>query len=174
MVGLVGPGSRRACQPVPRRLRDATLVGEGEPAVHLVEAHPRDVDGLVIGVVLDGELAAEGLEQVVVDELVHPLRRRREPVVDGAELDEHPSDDAGLLGDLAGGRLDERLAGLDVSLGEAPLDAAGPVAPRDDRDEGAAVLDVDDDAAGRALLDRGQTASPARGSGAVCALMPPP
>ena len=111
------PRSRRPCQPVPRRLRDAALVGEGEPAVHLVEAHPRDVDRLTIGVVLDGQLAAEGFEQVVVDVLVHSLGRRREPVVDGPELDEHAPDDPGLLRDLAGGGLDERLARLDVPLG---------------------------------------------------------
>ena len=53
----------------------------------------------------------------------------------------------------------ERLAGLDVALGQAPLDAAGAVAAGDHRGARAPLVDVDDDSTGGALLDRGQPAT---------------
>jgi hypothetical protein len=73
------------------------------------------------------------------------------------ELDEHPGLDARLLGDLAGRGLDEGLLALDVTLRQAPLEASGPVATGDDGDPGLALVDVDDDPAGAALLDRGES-----------------
>ena len=133
---------------------DPALVGEGEVAVGLGEEEPRDVDRLVVGVLLDGEVPAGGLEEVVVDVLVDAAVAGGEPVVDGAELDEDAALDAGLLLDLAHGRLGEGLLPLDVALRQAPLDASGPVAPGDDGDPGVPVVDVDDDAARAALLDR--------------------
>ena len=48
------------------------------------------------------------------------------------------------------------LAVLHVALGQAPLDAAGPVATGDHGDAGLALEHVDDDSAGRPLLHRGQ------------------
>ena len=89
-----------------------------------------------------------------------------EPVVDGAELDEHPALDAGLLGHLARGGLGQRLLALDVPLGQAPLDAAGPVAAGDDGDAGLTLVDVDDHPARAALLDRREP--PGRHPGRVC------
>ena len=71
---------------------------------------------------------------------------------------QHPPGDAGLLGDLADGRLLERLVALQVPLGQAPLDPAGPVAAGDDRDPRGAAVDVDDDTAGGRLLHRRQPA----------------
>jgi hypothetical protein len=124
--------------------------------VRLAQREPRDVDRLVVRVVLDRQLTADRLEEVVVDVLVDPSVRGREPVVDGPELDEHPAEDAGLLGDLAHGRLRERLLALDVTLRETPLDPAGAVAARDDGDERLTVDHVDDHATGGALLARGQ------------------
>ena len=144
-VGASGPTGRRGgavrggrpagghavLQPLPGGLRDPPFVGEGEVVVHLLQREPRDVDGLAVGVVVDGQLAAEGLEEVVVHELVHATVGGGEPVVDGPELGEHPSGDPGLLSDLALRGLGERLARLNVALRQAPLDAAGPVAAGD-------------------------------------------
>ncbi len=90
--------------------------------------------------------------------LVDPFLPGREPVVDGAELGQDPSLDAGLLGDLPGRGLLEGLAVLHVALRQAPLHAAGAVAARDHGDPGDALVHVDDDAAGRALLHRGEPA----------------
>ena len=145
-------GARRAAQRMPRR-------NEPEGCAHAVSAsrpvasrairrslgkvsrsssslqrHPGDVDRLVVGVALDRERAADGLEQVVVHELVHPPAVGREPVVDGAERRQHAALDAGLLRDLAHGRLSQGLAVLGVALGQAPLQPTGPVAPGDDGD----------------------------------------
>ena len=83
---------------------------------------------------------ADRLEQVVVDELVDAALAGGEPVVDGAELDEHPPLDAGLLGHLARRGLGQRLLALDVALGQAPLDPARPVAAGDDRDPRLALV----------------------------------
>ncbi len=71
--------------------------------------------------------------------------------------------DAGLLGDLPSGRLGQCLAGLDVPLGQAPVDPPGPVATGNDRDPGGPLVDVDDDASSRALLDGGQASGLTRG-----------
>ena len=101
-----------------------------------------------------------------MDVLVDAPLAGREPVVDGAELDEHAALDAGLLGHLARGGLRQGLLALDVALGQAPLDATGPVAPGDDGDAGLALVDVDDDTARAALLHRGQP--PGRHPGRVC------
>ena len=87
---------------------------------------------------------ADRLEQVVVHVLVDAALAGREPVVDGAELDEHPALDAGLLGHLARRGLGQRLLALDVPLGQAPLDPAGPVAAGDHGDPGLALVHVDD------------------------------
>ncbi|CCH70006.1 hypothetical protein BN10_480005 [Phycicoccus elongatus Lp2] len=122
----------------------------------LAQREPRDVDGLLVRVVLDRQVATDGLEQVVVDVLVDPAVPHREPIVDRPQLDEHAPLDAGLLGHFARGRLRQRLLALDVPLRQAPFDAAGPIAPGDDGDAGLAFEDVDDDATGGAFLDAGQ------------------
>lgn len=49
---------------------DVLLVGEREAGGQLSEGDPRDVDGFVIGVVVDAELAAGCREEVVVHGLV--------------------------------------------------------------------------------------------------------
>src|SRR5689334_14508653 len=110
-----GGRSRVAGEALPRHPRDPALVGERQVAVRLAQREPGDVDGLVVGVVLDRQVPADGLEEVVVDVLVDAPLARGEPVVDGAELDEDDALDARLLGHLAGGGLGERLLALDVA-----------------------------------------------------------
>ncbi len=68
---------------------------------------------------------------------------------------------AGLLGDLPDGRLLGRLATLQMTLGQAPLEPAGPVAPRD---HGSTLQVVDHEPAGRGLLDHGQARDAQRGA----------
>src|SRR5438445_9259332 len=63
---------------LPGQVRDTTLIGEGQAARELRDGNPRDIDGLLIRVVLDGQLAADGLEQVVVHRLVDAVARDRE------------------------------------------------------------------------------------------------
>lgn len=75
------PGSVSG-EPLPGQTGDAPLVGEGQVAVRVTQREPRDVDRLVVGVVLDREVAADRLEEVVVDVLVDAPVAHREPVVD--------------------------------------------------------------------------------------------
>ena len=163
-----GKGGAQASpdEPLPGHAGDPALVGEGQVPVRVAQGQPGDVDRLVVGVVLDREVATDRLEQVVVDVLVDPPLAGGEPVVDGAELDEHAPLDAGLLGDLARRGLGQGLLALDVALGQAPLDAAGPVAAGDHGDARLALVDVDDDPTGAALLDRRQP--PGGHPGRVC------
>ena len=141
---------------LPGHPRDPPLVGEGEVPVRLAQGEPGDVDGLLVGVVLDGQFSADCFEEVVVHVFVDAPVAHGEPIVDRPELDEDLADDSRLLGDLPGGGLGQGFLPFDVPLGQAPLDAAGSIAPRDDRDARHAVVHIDDDTTGGALLDRGQ------------------
>ena len=100
----------------PRRRGDAAFVGERQVFVGAVEAEPLRVDGFVVRVLLDADLASDGFEQVVVHHLVDAVAGHGEPVVDDAERHEGAALDAGLLLHLAFRGLDERLTGFDVAL----------------------------------------------------------
>ena len=128
--------------------------------VGAVEAEPLRVDGFVVRVLLDADLASDGFEQVVVHHLVDAVAGHGEPVVDDAERHEGPALDAGLLLHLAFRGLDERLTGFDVALRQAPLDASGAIVARDESEVGLVVANVDDDAARRDLLERRKARSP--------------
>ena len=102
--------------------------------------------------------APGGLEQVVVHELVHAAVVGGEPVVDGAQLGRAP-------GPRCRSPRPPRAAAvcssvspvLHVPLGQAPLDSARPgCAGRSRRVRALPVVHVDDDAARRGLLHRGQ------------------
>ncbi len=130
------------------------------------QREPRNVDGLGIRVALDAELSAGGFQQVVVDDLVDACVRTGEPVVDGAQRGQHASDDPGLLGDFPHRRLFQALVILTVSLGQAPLHPPGPVATCDHRDPGNPLVNVNDQASGRDLLDgRSPAGQPGRHRG---------
>ena len=111
-----GPAAVSASRRSPAYASRSVQLGQRHPG-HLV-----DLDVVV------AELAAGGLEQVVVHGLVDPAVLGDEPVVDGAERGEHPAADAGLLLDLADRGVLGGLAGLDVALGQRPEQPAPPVA----------------------------------------------
>ena len=88
-----------------------------------------------------------------MDGLVHPPSLGDEPEVDRAESPKISPGDAGLLGDLADGRLLGGLAGLDVTLGQRPEQPTPAVCAPDQRAPGIAVSEVDDQAARAGLVD---------------------
>ena len=137
---------------------DAPLVGVGEATGDVVETHPFDLLGLVIRIVLRGEVAADRLEEEMVDDLVNTMVVTGEPVVNGSQMAQYAPRDAGLLGDLAHSRLLGRLGALQVALGKAPFEAASAVAARNDGGHRAALLDVDHEPAGAGLVDHRQEA----------------
>src|SRR5699024_2749541 len=108
-AALTARPSRAALKDVPRGRHHAPLVGIGQPPRHLAERDPRDVLRFVVRVVLDGQLSAESLQQVMVHHLVHPPVLTGEPVVDRRQVTQQlPSGpgpqphlpDGGLLGGL--------------------------------------------------------------------------
>ena len=88
-----------------RGLGQPSLTRVREPGTELRQRHPGDLVDLDVGV---AELAAGGLEQVVVHRLVDPPVVGDEPVVDRPERREDPAADAGLLLDLADRRRPRR------------------------------------------------------------------
>ncbi len=100
-------------QDVERAVDDAALVGEREARARLLGIEPTRVLDLVVVV---GGVAALVLEEEEVDELVmtdgRPGFVPGEPELDLFETGTDAADEPGLLGDLARGRLLERLAVL--------------------------------------------------------------
>ncbi len=131
---------------------DAALIGERQVLRQRIERDPGGVDGLLVWVVLDGEVAAGGAQQEVVDELVDPVSADGEPVVDAAECGDDIAVHAGFLGDFAAGRLRGCLTEFQVAFRQAPLEPAGPVDARDDRHLEGGRIEVDHDAARGDLL----------------------
>ena len=111
---------------------DVLLVGEREAGGQLGEGDPRDVDGFVIGVVVDAELAAGCREEVVVHGLVDAQPVGGEPVGDGAEGGYGVAGDSGFFGDFASGCFNSGFTAFDVSLGQAPFALTGAVDSGDD------------------------------------------
>src|SRR6185437_6381027 len=75
------------------------------------------------------------------------------------ERGQHAALDSGLLGDLADGRLLGGLALFDVALGQRPQHAPAPVHATDQRRDLSVLRSVDavdDQSAGRGLVDRAQ------------------
>ena len=118
-----GPDQTRSSSPGARatRVRSSSYARRCR---QLVQRHPGDGADLDVGV---GQLAALGPQQEVVHGLVHPPAVGHEPEVDRAQPADDPPGDAGLLGDLADGRLLGALAGLDVPLGQRPEHPSAPV-----------------------------------------------
>src|SRR5699024_1490893 len=125
-AALTARPSRAALKDVPRGRHHAPLVGIGQPARYLAERDPRDVLRFVVRVVLDGQLSAESLQQVMVHHLVHPPVMTGEPVVDGRQVEQHLPGDTGLLLDLTDGGLLGGLRTLQVHLRLATIQPAGP------------------------------------------------
>ena len=86
----------------------------------------------MVRIVLRGQGAAGGLQEEVVDDLVDAVVVPSEPVVDRGQVTQDAPVDAGLLGDLAHGRLLRSLSALQVALGQAPLQAPTAVTTGDD------------------------------------------
>ena len=120
------PSDRRSRLPpagTPRRARLAEPLGgprdegplrlEGQDAGGVGEREPADLVELVVVV---GQVAPDRLHQEVVDGLVDPRAALDERVVDRVERLRDPDREAGLLADLAEGRLLDRLAGLGRAL----------------------------------------------------------
>ena len=152
-AAVIGASQRLMRSPRADRPRSRRAVARPRrPAAReLAERHPGHLVHLDVGV---AQLAAGGLEQVVVHGLVDAPVVGDEPVVDGAERRQHPAPDAGLLLDLADRGVLSRLAGLEVALRQRPQQPAPPVEPADQRHARAAGRAVDHQAAGGGLLDR--------------------
>src|SRR6476661_7361868 len=88
-------------QDFPGEVRDAALIREGELAGQFVERDPGDVDGFLVRIVLDGQFPTGGLQEVVVDGLVHAVPADGKPVVDASERRQDLAFDPGFLRDLA-------------------------------------------------------------------------
>ena len=116
-----------------------------------------DVLGLMIRVILRGQVPTHGLQKKMVDDLVDAVVVPGEPVVDRRQVTQNPARDSGLLRDLPHGRLLGGLPALQMPLGQAPLQAAAPIPTGDDRRDGAAGLHIDNEAAGARLIDHRQT-----------------
>lgn len=113
---------------------DAPFIRKGQFARQFLDGHPSHVHGLLVGIVLDGELTAGGPQQVVMDRLVHPVPADGEPVVDAAQRGEDASLDAGFFGDLPDSRFLVVFLALWMALWEAPFQASAAVKAGDDRD----------------------------------------
>jgi hypothetical protein len=90
-----------------------------------------------------------------------------EPEVDGPERGQHAAADAGLLLDLADGRLLRGLAALDVALGQRPHQAPAAVVAGDERRPRLTRAPVDHEAARAGLVDASQAGRGARRGGST-------
>lgn len=126
-TAVAGPRTgRRGRGPNVARTSDASRrsLGYESPRTEVLERDPGDVFRLAVGVVLDGEVAGDRLEQEMVHGLVDATPVAGEPVVDDSEPRADRTGDARLLRDLADGCLLGGLVALEVPLGEAPLETA--------------------------------------------------
>ena len=87
-------------------------------------------------------------------------RSARKPVVDTSEVAQDSGRYPRLLVDFARGRLLGGLGSLQMPLRQAPLQAAGAIAPRYDDDVGPPLLRGYDHAAGARLVDDRERVSP--------------
>src|SRR6185503_9454998 len=129
------------------RLGDERALGlERQERRCLVEGDPADLVELVV---VAGEVAPDRLHQEVVDGLVDPGAALDEPVLDRVEDVRDPDLETGLLGDLAEGGLLAGLTGVGRALRERPRQdvAIAPTRTNDERRN--AVVEANDDAAGR-------------------------
>lgn len=129
-------------QDFPREVGDAPFVGKGELPREFLDRYPSDVHGFLVGIVLDGEFAAGGAQQVVVHGLVHAMSADSEPVVDAAQRRQDVALDACFLGNFADCGLFVVFLALRVPLGQAPFEPSAPVKAGDDRNLEVAVGSV--------------------------------
>ena len=101
------PGNGPPAAAVPARATSARSVSKVRSAGRVVEADPADLVELVV---VARQVAAGRRHQEVVDGLVDPRPALDERVADRVERPDDPDLQAGLLGDLAQGRLLGRLA----------------------------------------------------------------
>ncbi len=104
---------QRACDHV-------TLRGEAHQRLGIRERHPADLVELVV---VERQVAADGLHQVVVDGLVDAGALLDEPVLDGPDRDQDAHLEPGLLLHLAERRLLDGLVAVRGALGQRPGDA---------------------------------------------------
>lgn len=126
-------------QDFPREVGDAPFVGKGELPREFMDGHPSDVNGFLVGIVLDGKFTAGGAQQVVVHGLVHAMAADREPVVDAAQRRKDVAFDACFLGNFADCGLFVVFFALRVPLGQAPFQPSAPIEAGDDRNLEVAV-----------------------------------
>ena len=160
-----------------RRTGDERALGlEGQDRGGLPEIDPAHLVELVV---MPVEVAAHGFHHEVVDRLVDPRTGLDEPVFDVLERPGDPDIQAGLLADLAQGRLLGGLAALGRALGKGPGPTVAFAAATADHELGSPGLIPDDDAAGRrggrgpqachgAVAARGRRPGPDRAARAQC------
>ena len=120
-------------QDVPGQVSDAAFVGKGELPREFPDGHPCHVHGFLVRIVFDGELAAGGTQQIMVDGLVDTVAADGEPVVDAAQRRQDVAFDAGFFGDLADRGLLVVFLALRVALRKAPLQPSAPIKAGNDR-----------------------------------------
>lgn len=162
VAGALGVPLKMFGQDFPREVGDAPLVGKGELPCEFLDGHPGDVHCFLVGIVLDGEFAARGAQQVMVHGLVHAVPADSEPVVDAAKRRQDVSFDAGFLGNLANCRLLVVLFAFRMPLRQAPLQPSAPVKAGNDCNPEFAVGRVHHHATGADFLNGGE-----RGRGRV-------
>lgn len=139
---------------------DPALVRVGQTRADSVHAYPLDSLRLLVGIVLGCQFSGQLFHEEVVDDLVDSSVRARKPVVDTSEVAQDSGRYPRLLVDFARGRLLGGLGSLQMPLRQAPLQAAGAIAPRYDDDVGPPLLRGYDHAAGARLVDDRERVSP--------------
>ncbi len=71
-------------QDFPGKIGDTPLIGKGQFAGQFLEGNPGGIDGLLIGIVLDGQLSTGRPQEEMVDGFVDPVPAHGEPGVPGA------------------------------------------------------------------------------------------
>src|SRR5687767_13831575 len=152
--------ARATCSSYSGVRRSASVTGLGgdrgesaieDVAVGLEREHPsrlcdRDPPHLVVLVVVQGGVAADGLHEIEVDGLADALGARREPVLDLTERADRADVESGLLAHLAERGLLEGLLAVGRALREDP-GAVGQAAGQGDL-EAVGAMAVDDAARG--------------------------
>lgn len=137
----------------PGEVGDPALIGKGQFAGEFLDGNPCHIHRFLVRIVLDGELAACGPEEVVVNRLVDPVAADGKPVVNASQRRQDVSFDARFLGNLADRGLLVVFLALRMPLGQAPFQTPAAIKAGDDRHPQSGVGRVHHDAAGGDFLD---------------------
>lgn len=140
----------------PGQVGDAPFIGEGQFAGEFLDGNPGHVHCFLVRIILDGELAARGPQEVMMNGFVDAVPADGKPVVDASQRGEDVPLDAGFLSNLADRGLLVVFLALRMPLGQAPFQASAAIKAGDDRHPQFGVGCIHYDAAGRDFLNRGE------------------